>query len=81
MSKKLTKLNLLYEKKLIFLSKILKKVKFTHPYFDQTALDHQSKLKNLQNKRNIFFCGSYFGYGFHEDGIKSSIEMLKKFND
>ena len=62
-------------------SKILKKVKFTHPYFDQAALDIQSKLKNLQNKRNILFCGSYFGYGFHEDGIKSSIEMLKNLND
>ena len=62
-------------------SKILKKVRFTHPYFDQSALDYQSELKNLQNKRNILFCGSYFGYGFHEDGIKSSIEMLKNFND
>ena len=62
-------------------SKILKKVKFTHPYFDQSALDNQSELKNLQNKRNILFCGSYFGYGFHEDGIKSSIEMLKDLND
>jgi len=62
-------------------SKILKKVKFTHPYFDQNALDSQSELNNLQNKRNILFCGSYFGYGFHEDGIKSSIEMLKKIND
>ena len=62
-------------------SKILKKVRFTHPYFDQSALDHQGQLKNLQNKRNILFCGSYFGYGFHEDGIKSSIEMLKKLND
>ena len=41
----------------------------------------QSELKNLQNKRNILFCGSYFGYGFHEDGIKSSIEMLKNIND
>ena len=62
-------------------SKILKKVKFTHPYFDQSALDFQSELKNLQNKRNILFCGSYFGYGFHEDGIKSSIEMLKSIHD
>ena len=62
-------------------TKILKKVKFTHPYFDQSALDYQSKLKNLQNKRNILFCGSYFGYGFHEDGIKSSIEMLKNLDD
>ncbi len=62
-------------------SKILKKVKFTHPYFDQSALDYQGELRNLQNKRNILFCGSYFGYGFHEDGIKSSIEMLKNLND
>ena len=62
-------------------SKILKKVKFTHPYFDQSALIYQGKLKILQNKRNILFCGSYFGYGFHEDGIKSSIEMLKNLND
>ena len=62
-------------------NEILKKVKFTHPYFDQNALDNQINLKNLQNKRNTLFCGSYFGYGFHEDGIKSSIEMLKTIND
>ena len=62
-------------------SKIIKKVTFTHPYFDQSALNYQSQLINLQNKRNILFCGSYFGYGFHEDGIKSSIEMLKNLYD
>jgi len=61
--------------------KILKKVRFTHPYYDQSALDNQIKLKNLQNRENILFCGSYFGYGFHEDGIKSSIEMIKNLND
>ena len=61
--------------------KILKKVNFTHPYFDQSALDNQDKLKNLQNKKNLLFCGSYFGYGFHEDGIKSSIEMIKAIDD
>ena len=61
--------------------KVLKKVKFTHPYFDQSALNFQNQLINLQNKRNMLFCGSYFGYGFHEDGIKSSIEMLKTLND
>ena len=34
-----------------------------------------------KNKQNILFCGSYFGYGFHEDGIKSTIEMLKYIYD
>ena len=62
-------------------NKIYKKVIFTHPYFDQNALKFQKKLYSLQNKQNIMFCGSYFGYGFHEDGIKSTIEMLKHLND
>ena len=62
-------------------NKILKSVKFTHPYYDQGALDNQTNLKSLQNKKNILFCGSYFGYGFHEDGIKSSIEMIKNLDD
>ncbi len=62
-------------------SKVLKKVKFTHPYFDQCALNNQIRLNELQNKKNVLYCGSYFGYGFHEDGINSSIEMLKYLND
>tara|TARA_X000000368_G_scaffold407720_1_gene387473 strand:- start:394 stop:1278 length:885 start_codon:yes stop_codon:yes gene_type:complete len=61
--------------------KILKKISFTHPCFDQKALDFQKKLNILQNKKDILFCGSYFGYGFHEDGIKSSMEMIKSFDD
>ena len=61
--------------------KIFKKVSFTHPYYDAEALLNQGELHKIQNKENILFCGSYFGYGFHEDGIKSSIEMLKKLND
>ena len=61
--------------------KIFKKVKFTHPYYDSDALSNQNNLNKIQNKKNILFCGSYFGYGFHEDGIKSSIDMLKTFND
>ena len=62
-------------------NKTYKKVRFTHPYFDADALSNQSNLQKIQNKKNILFCGSYFGYGFHEDGIKSSIEMLKMLND
>ncbi|MDC0044058.1 NAD(P)-binding protein [Candidatus Pelagibacter sp.] len=59
-------------------NKVFKRVKFTHPYYDKNALENQNKLHLIQNRKNTLFCGSYFGYGFHEDGIKSSIEMLKK---
>jgi predicted NAD/FAD-binding protein len=61
--------------------KIFNEIDFTHPYYDENALQNQSKLKSIQNVNNTLFAGSYFGYGFHEDGIKSSIEMLKTIND
>ena len=61
--------------------KIIKKIDFTHPYYNQETLVNQKKLNLIQNKQNILFCGSYFGYGFHEDGIKSSLEMVKHIND
>ncbi len=61
--------------------KIIKKVIFKHPYYDKIALENQINLNRLQNVNNTLFCGSYFGYGFHEDGISSSIDMLKSIND
>jgi uncharacterized protein len=62
-------------------NKIYNEINFTHPYYDENALKNQSKLNSIQNTNNTLFAGSYFGYGFHEDGIKSSIEMLKSLND
>ena len=62
-------------------NKIYNEIDFTHPYYDENALKNQSKLSSIQNVNNTLFAGSYFGYGFHEDGIKSSIEMLKTIND
>jgi predicted NAD/FAD-binding protein len=60
-------------------SKIIKKINFTHPYLNNKSFDMQNRLKDLQGKKRVWFSGSYFGYGFHEDGLKSSLEMLKQF--
>ena len=60
---------------------VIKKINFTHPYLNSKNTALQKDLRLIQGKKRTWFCGSYFGYGFHEDGIKSSIEMLKKLND
>ena len=60
--------------------KIITKVNYTHPYFNLQTTKLQKELFYLQGKKRTWFCGSYFGYGFHEDGLKSSIEMMKYFN-
>jgi len=59
-------------------SKIIKKVEFTHPFYDMKTINAQRNLQELQGVNNSYFCGSYFGYGFHEDGLSSGIDVSKK---
>ena len=61
--------------------KVIKKVIFTHPYFNLKNTNLQKELKLLQGKNRTWFCGSYFGYGFHEDGLKSALEVVKLFDE
>ena len=56
--------------------KIIKKVQFFHPFYDSTSTRAQKDLVKIQGKFNSWFCGSYFGYGFHEDGINSAINIV-----
>ena len=58
---------------------IIKKINFTHPYLNAENTILQKDLHSIQGKKRTWFCGSYFGYGFHEDGLKSSIELINKF--
>ena len=62
-------------------NKVIKLEKFTHPYFNNENVNLQKDLHLLQGKKRTWFCGSYFGYGFHEDGLKSSKELFKKFEN
>ncbi len=59
-------------------SKIVQKVDFTHPFYDMKTINAQKYLSELQGVNNSYFCGSYFGYGFHEDGLNSGIEVSNK---
>ena len=57
----------------------IKKINFTHPYLNSENTALQKDLHSIQGKKRTWFCGSYFGYGFHEDGLKSSIELINNF--
>lgn len=51
---------------------------YAHPVFDGPAMEAQTKLWSLQGQRNTWFCGSYFGYGFHEDGLQSGLAVAEQ---
>lgn len=51
---------------------------YAHPVFDQRAHAAQQKLPLIQGKQHTWFCGAWTGYGFHEDGLRSGIEVAKQ---
>jgi uncharacterized protein len=51
---------------------------FTHPIFDYQAIVSQDRIKTIQGKRNLWFCGAYQRYGFHEDGLLSAVNVVKQ---
>ena len=58
--------------------RIIKQVEFEHPLFDSAAVNAQSKLHSLNQsspEQTIYFCGSYFKYGFHEDALNSAMDL------
>ena len=58
---------------------IIRQLHYRHPQFDRTAIQAQSRLPELNLRRNSrsYFCGSYFGYGFHEDGLRSAYQLSR----
>ena len=61
--------------------RVFKKICYEHPLYSENTLEGQKYLKSIQGENNTYFVGAHLGYGFHEDGIKSTAEMLKNINE
>lgn len=57
--------------------KVLQRLEYAHPLLDQAAYQAQKKLPGIQGINRVFFCGAWAGYGFHEDGLKSGMEVAR----
>ena len=51
---------------------------YAHPVFDLAATRAQAELVPLQGQRHTYFCGAWTGYGFHEDGLKSGLQVARQ---
>lgn len=61
--------------------RVIGEFEYTHPIYDQAAVATQSELPQLNGRRGTFFCGSYFGYGFHEDAVRSAVAVGQAFGE
>lgn len=61
-------------------AKVLKRIAYEHPLFDLPAIQAQKRLPELHrlgSNQTTYFCGSYFRYGFHEDGFMSAVNLCR----
>lgn len=54
---------------------ILADIPYDHPVFSMDAVAAQKQLPGIQGQRNTWFCGAWAGYGFHEDGLRSAVDV------
>ena len=60
-------------------NEVLKRIHYEHPVFSLGAIRAQVELPRLNERMNhVFFCGSYFRYGFHEDAFTSALELCRR---
>jgi predicted NAD/FAD-binding protein len=48
---------------------------YHHPQYDRASVDAQAALPSVQGAQRTWFCGSYCGYGFHEDGLRAGLDV------
>ncbi len=51
---------------------------YRHPQFDVAAMRAQKELWSLQGADRIWYCGAYFGAGFHEDGLQAGLAVAEQ---
>ena len=58
---------------------VLGRYEYDHPVFDAAAIAAQARRHEIQGVGGTFFAGAYWGYGFHEDGVRSALDVARHF--
>lgn len=54
---------------------VLGRYAYAHPQFDRVAFAAQGRWSKLQGRNRAWYCGAWWGYGFHEDGVRSAVRV------
>jgi uncharacterized protein len=60
-------------------AQVLGRYVYHHPVFTTAAVAAQKRHHEINGVRRTYYCGAYWGYGFHEDGVKSALASLEEF--
>jgi hypothetical protein len=55
--------------------KVLSRMQYHHPVHSHASVAAQARKAEIQGRRRTWFAGAYWGWGFHEDGMRSAVEV------
>lgn len=60
-------------------NKVLGTYHYAHPQYNLTMVEAQSRRGEICGKEGLHFCGAYWYNGFHEDGVRSALDVCKRY--
>ncbi len=62
-------------------SRVLRRMTYHHPVYTVEGIAARKRRASVNGQRNTFYCGAYWGYGFHEDGVNSALDVCSHFGE
>jgi predicted NAD/FAD-binding protein len=62
-------------------AKILRRMVYRHPLFTPAGVAAQRRHREINGAMRTWYCGAFWRYGFHEDGVWSALEALRHFEE
>lgn len=59
-------------------ARVLRRIAYAHPVFTSATVAAQARHAEVDGSNRVHFCGAYWGYGFHEDGVKSGLRVAER---
>jgi predicted NAD/FAD-binding protein len=56
-------------------SKVIRRMSYEHPLYDHAAIRAQERWADVSGPHRTHYCGAYWFYGFHEDGLRSALRV------
>lgn len=58
-------------------TRILARMRYQHPVYTHASVAAQARRGEINGRRRTWYCGAYWGFGFHEDGLRSGVEVAR----
>jgi hypothetical protein len=61
-------------------TKVVQKIRYHHPVFSTESVAAQGLHGSISGHNRTYYCGAYWGFGFHEDGVKSGLRVVDQLD-